>query len=230
MPPECSSRAAGPRISLHRLCWGGILANVDCTGRCATSKRQSIRRFERLESRVLPALSTQLLALLGTNSASPTEPVNVNGTLFFAADDGIHGPELWKTSANGAVMVKDIWPGATGFINSLTNVNGTLFFTAGDATNGAELWKSNGTSDGTKMVRDINLGAGHSTPTRLTNVNGTLFFRANNGTNGVELWKSNGAAAGTTLVQDINLGATGSYPDNLTNVSGKLFFATGNKL
>jgi ELWxxDGT repeat protein len=38
---------------------------------------------------------------------------NVNGTLFFAADDGIHGLELWKSDGTeaGTVMVKDIHPG-----------------------------------------------------------------------------------------------------------------------
>lgn len=35
---------------------------------------------------------------------------NVNGTLFFAANDGVHGTELWKSNGTtaGTVMVKDI--------------------------------------------------------------------------------------------------------------------------
>ena len=61
---------------------------------------------------------------------------NVNGTLFFAANDGTHGYELWKSdgTAAGTVLVKDINPGgSTGSgPQSLTNVNGTLFFTAND--------------------------------------------------------------------------------------------------
>jgi uncharacterized repeat protein (TIGR01451 family) len=39
------------------------------------------------------------------------------------------------------------------------------------------------------LVKDINPGSGHSSPTSLTNVNGTLFFTADDGTNGQELWK-----------------------------------------
>ena len=31
----------------------------------------------------------------GTGGASPHELTNVNGTLFFFANDGIHGDELW---------------------------------------------------------------------------------------------------------------------------------------
>src|SRR5262245_11109018 len=100
------------------------------------TRRKSPRRFERLESRVLPAFSTQLLALLGTNDANPgpfTGPVNVNGTLFFAADNGVNGTELWKSNgtAAGTMMLKDVNPGlGSSSPNFLTNVNGTLFFTA----------------------------------------------------------------------------------------------------
>ena len=39
----------------------------------------------------------------------------MGGTLFFTANDGIHGLELWKSdgTAAGTVLVKDIRPGAT---------------------------------------------------------------------------------------------------------------------
>src|SRR5262245_41433484 len=62
--------------------------------------------------------------------------VDVNGTLFFVADDGVKGRELWKSdgTAAGTVLVKDIRPGSGGSIGFfdpyLTNVNGMLFFTA----------------------------------------------------------------------------------------------------
>src|SRR5262249_61137988 len=39
---------------------------------------------------------------------------NVNGTLFFLANDGVSGRELWKSdgTAAGTVLAKDINPGA----------------------------------------------------------------------------------------------------------------------
>ena len=152
---------------------------------------------------------------------------NVNGTLFFTANDGTSGNELWKSNgtAAGTVLVKDINPGSGGGDpGSLTNVNGTLFFIADDGTNGRELWKSDGTAAGTVLVKDINPGSGGSGPSGLTNVNGTLFFTADDGTSGRELWKSNGTAAGTVLVKDINPGSNGSDPGSLTNFKGALFF------
>jgi ELWxxDGT repeat protein len=161
------------------------------------------------------------------NSSSPGNLTNVNGTLFFTADDGTHGRELWKSDGTeaGTVLVKDIRPGGYGsYLSSLTNVNGTLFFTADDGTHGQELWKSAGTDAGTVLVKDVNPGAG-SSPGNLTNVNGTLFFTADDGTHGTELWKSNGTAAGTVLVKDIRSGSISSSPASLTNVNSALFFS-----
>jgi ELWxxDGT repeat protein len=70
---------------------------------------------------------------------------DVSGTLFFRADDGTTGRELWRSdgTAAGTVLVKDINPGpASSSPNELTAVNGTLFFRADDGTTGVELWKT----------------------------------------------------------------------------------------
>ena len=42
----------------------------------------------------------------------PSSLTGVGGTLFFTADDGIHGRELWKSDGTkaGTVLVKDIDP------------------------------------------------------------------------------------------------------------------------
>jgi ELWxxDGT repeat protein len=153
-----------------------------------------------------------------------TDGTDVNGTLFFAANDGVNGTELWKSDGTtaGTVMVKDINPGSAGSNPyDLTNVNDTLFFSASDSPGGnRELWKSDGTNAGTVMV-----SSAASNPGDLTNVNGTLFFSNNN-----QLWKSDGTAAGTVLVKDLGPFSPGpstynSYPHYLTNVNGTLFFA-----
>jgi ELWxxDGT repeat protein len=189
---------------------------------------------------------------LNGNYLSDVTLTNVNGTLFFTADDGVHGEELWRSdgTAAGTTLVKDIYPGGhTDYfgnygLNSsnpanLTNVNGTLFFTAG-GTNGEELWRSDGTAAGTTLVKDIYPGSGwfydnyywvyrpnDSDPSRLTNVNGTLFFSAAAGVHGEELWRSDGTAAGTTLVKDIRPGVGSAYPAWLRNVDGRLYFRSG---
>ena len=135
----------------------------------------------------------------------------MNGTLYFEANDGVHGWELWKSDGTeaGTVMVKDISPGAgSAYHQLLTNVNGTLFFEANDGVHGWELWKSDGTDS-----RDCH-GKGY--PTRgatsmvciiLTAVNGTLSSEANDDVHGWELWKSDGTEAGTVMAMDIYPGS-----------------------
>ena len=81
----------------------------------------------------------------GTAGSGPDYLTNVGGTLFFNANDGTSGTELWKSdgSTAGTTLVDDINPGATGSDPGyLTNVGGTLFFAANDGTSGTELWKS----------------------------------------------------------------------------------------
>jgi ELWxxDGT repeat protein len=67
------------------------------------------------------------------------------------------------------------------------SVNGTLFFPARDGDNGVELWESDGTADGTALVRNIN-PVGSSSPTGLIAVGTTVFFAADDSDHGVELW------------------------------------------
>jgi ELWxxDGT repeat protein len=153
---------------------------------------------------------------------------NVNGTLYFRADDGSTGYELWKSDGteSGTVRVLDIQSGTLGSTaRYLTNVNGTLFFRANDGSTGYELWKSDGTSSGTVQVRDIQSVTLGSSPRNLTNVNGTLYFQANDGSTGVELWKSDGTSSGTVRVLDIQSVGLGSNPYFLTNVNGTLYFS-----
>ena len=89
---------------------------------------------------------------------------------------------------------------------------------------GRELWKTDGTTNGTTQVRDIN-SSGDSSPELLTVYNNKLYFVANDGINGKELWETNGTAIGTNLVSDLNPGITGSNPQELTIYKGRLYFS-----
>ncbi|MBX3414754.1 MAG: hypothetical protein KF708_18850 [Pirellulales bacterium] len=94
----------------------------------------------------------------GIISSHPRNLVNVGGVLYFTANDGTHGRELWKSdgSETGTVMVKDLSPGTTGDgPYGLTNFNGTLFFTGFTDNNAGlrTLWKTDGTAGGTVLVR-----------------------------------------------------------------------------
>ena len=166
-----------------------------------------------------------------SGSSLPLYLINVNGTLFFGAEDGINGYELWKSDGTdaGTVMVKEIFPGSSSqfgyssFINNLINVNGILFFSAADSLNNNELWKSDGTAAGTVKVKEINSTTGSSL-SNLTNINGTLYFSANDGINGLEPWKSDGTESGTMMIKNLNPGALSSEPTAFTNINGMAYF------
>jgi ELWxxDGT repeat protein len=163
---------------------------------------------------------------------------NVNGTAFFAANDGTSGYELWKSdgTTNNTVLVKDIFPGLGNSPYSskgpsyFAEVNGKLFFRANDGTHGYELWKSDGSSDGTVLVKDIGAGASSGGIKSLANVSGTLFFASDDGGPGFgEVWKSDSTFDGTVLLKDVLATATvGLAPRYFTNVNGTLLFATSN--
>ncbi|MCA9262187.1 MAG: hypothetical protein KDA61_23375, partial [Planctomycetales bacterium] len=70
----------------------------------------------------------------------PNAITNVSGTLFFSANDGVSGRELWKSdgTSEGTALVADILPGVEGRYGPkyLTNIEGSLFFTADDGIHG----------------------------------------------------------------------------------------------
>ena len=107
-------------------------------------------------------------------------------------------------------------------------LNDTLIYIASDAENGKEIWKSDGTEDGTTLLKDIRPGTASSEPSQLTVCGDAVYFTANNGSSGVELWKTNGTASGTVLVKDIWGGVNSSGPDKLTAAGSTLFFIADN--
>jgi ELWxxDGT repeat protein len=168
----------------------------------------------------------------GINSnaeSSLSNLTNVNGTLYFTANDA-NRHELWRIDSIGnPVLVKDINPSGGSYGSStLTNVNGTLYFTARNATSGEELWRI-GSTGNPVLVKNINPTGASYGPQTLTsvNVNGTLYFTARDATNGEELWRID-STGNPVLVKDINPGDGSSTPLGLTKVGGALYFTAYN--
>jgi ELWxxDGT repeat protein len=161
----------------------------------------------------------------GFASSSPAHLTNVNGTLYFSADDGTHGQEIWKSDGTetGTIMLRDINPGMPGsYPEYFTDLNGKTFFTASSEDAGRELWESNGSASGTVMFMDVKVGTGSSAIAHLVVMGENLFFTADDGTGSYALWKSTGTIAGTTKVIDVSSGESDFF--FLKAVNDNLYF------
>jgi ELWxxDGT repeat protein len=127
--------------------------------------------------------------------------------LFFTFDDGVHGPELWRSDGTpgGTYQATDLWPGSRGSNpRQMTVFKDRLYFVADDPQRGPILWKSDGTAQGTQAVRDPVPGsANHFAPASLVVAGSSLYFVAPTPSQGVELWKSDGTTRGTAPLTDL---------------------------
>ena len=162
------------------------------------------------------------------NDSNPTDLTTSGSFVYFTADDGVHGVQLWKSDGTtpGTTMVTDINEAGGGFnATDLTDVNGTLYFTADDGTHGSQVWKSDGTAGGTIMISNLQpTSGGAALPASITNFGGTVFFTANAGTTGRELYVTTGTLASTHLLVNIFQGTGTANPQNLLNANGTLYF------
>lgn len=145
-----------------------------------------------------------------TGSFRPFSITNAGGSLFMR-----EGSDLWISGDPifGTFLLKEgINPSQ--FVES----NGTVYFSGRDAENGGELWKTDGTVDGTVMVKDIFPGPTGSLARNFVPFGDGILFQAS-GENGFELFVSDGTSAGTYELRDINPGTSSSSIRNLTRVN-----------
>ena len=159
----------------------------------------------------------------------------VAGTsLYFSANDGVSGVELWRTTGSAPVLVKDIEPGAgSSWPHAFVQLDSRVFFAAVTTRYGIELWKTTGNASGTGLVRDVRSGSLSSlrmgdddwdaamlaVPER-----GVVLFPATNGTEGRELWWTDGTSAGTGLYLQLVPGEGSSDPRSLSRLGNQILF------
>ena len=165
----------------------------------------------------------------GPESSYPYYTTVADGHIFFAATHQLYGRELWVTngSTSGTRMISDVWKDGqvnpSSSPNQMTSTPKLLFFAADDVKHGMELWATDGTHEGTRMVRDIFPGRASSSPQEFMALDELVFFSADNGTHGTELWVSDGSELGTKMVANI-ADSGGSGPTQLTRFRDKVVF------
>ncbi|MDY6897764.1 MAG: hypothetical protein SWZ49_06745, partial [Cyanobacteriota bacterium] len=165
-------------------------------------------------------------SLIGSN---PSQLTDISGVIYFTADDGRRGRELWKLDERGnPVPVGDINRDfGSSNPDNLIAVNGTLYFTADDGREGRELWKINETGV-PEQVDDINNGANSSNPSDLTVFNNTLYFITETERYGRELFKLD-SLGNPRIVKDITGLYESSNPANLRIFNDTLYFTLTDK-
>jgi ELWxxDGT repeat protein len=168
----------------------------------------------------------------GTNGSAPSDLTLYNGQVYFGANDRWHGRELWRTDGteagtvlvanvapfNGSSPLGGVYPVTDSDPQFLTVFNGLLYFSAEDGLGiyGRELWRSDGTAEGTVLVKDIAPGGtgpyapNSSYPRDLTVCNGELYFGASDSLYSYELWKTDGTSQGTVRVRNLSHPAGGA--------------------
>ncbi len=153
--------------------------------------------------------------------------VAVSGHLYFVADDGRHGSELWRSDGTraGTKMIADIGPGwSVQWWDTPVAAGDYVYFGATTEGEGLELWRTDGTAAGTAIVRDIRPGPKASKPQDLTAVGDMLFFTAIDRQHGRELWRTDGTSEGTVLVRDLAPAGASSLLGDISALGGDLFF------
>ena len=169
--------------------------------------------------------------LFDRESGYPQDFAVIRDELWFTADDGVHGRELWKTNGTkeGTGMVVDLTTkSSNSAISDLVGMGGYAFFVASSDDQGREVFRSDGTSEGTVMLKDIALRSS-ANPEDLTVCNGLLFFSADaaHAMTGRELYVSDGTLKGTSMLKDINPNGTGLI-SQITRVGESIFFVASN--
>lgn len=150
--------------------------------------------------------------------------------LYFAAEDR-KGHELWVSDGTRrGTRALTNFPNHAAFgdvgivFQPHEELNGRFLFWANDGTHGVEPWITDGTRQGTRLLRDICTGnafcSGAGTVLRL--FNGRLYFTAANRARGDELWSTDGKSA--RFVADICPGICSSLPYSPFVLDGFLYF------
>jgi len=168
-------------------------------------------------SRVTPTQCTRID--LGFHLA---HSVAIDDTMFFASNSG-ETAGLWRLDALGSLTHLTDTAAASDSITALHAASTRVYFVTRDHVGAHELWTSDGTPEGTVMLRRAS-----STIGIVATSDDSLFFSITTGQLGERgLWRSDGTVAGTVFLNTILPDSSGSLS---TMVGDTLFFSSNGTL
>ncbi|MFO0899513.1 MAG: ELWxxDGT repeat protein [Pirellulales bacterium] len=149
------------------------------------------------------------------------------GIVYFVADDGVSGAELWRSdgTVEGTQLVVDLVSGSRGANPSqLASWGGRVFFLAEVGAH-TGLWSTNGSVEGTALIVEVNSGDGPWYPRDFTLAGDYMYLLAENSKFQPVLWRTDGTTGGTVPVRAIGLpGSNAREHGEVLAMGGELYF------
>ena len=148
--------------------------------------------------------------------------------------------QLYKINklTNAVELLKKIYNNGSSNPANFRVLNDKLVFTAFTEDNGIELWVSDGTTEGTILLKDINNSPTSSFHNNFIQynidlqifeeLNNELFFLINHENSGTELWKTDGTTNGTVAVTNNSKIKFNAISD-LKKINSNLYFTAETK-
>lgn len=155
----------------------------------------------------------------GDTDISINEFIEFKGDMYFSADTGQNGSELYRFDGQNISLAADIEPGgASSFPVGLTIFDDNLYFSAKNGESYNNLWKF----DGTSATHVASFDDPEASVVTGLGFRGDFYFGADDGERGMELWKLDGDTI--SHVADIAQGSVGSFPRDFSVAGDQLYF------
>ncbi len=159
-------------------------------------------------------------------SSDPTYFTTADGKLFFVANDGIHGEELYQydLTTGQASLVINLGPyDENSRIREIVELDGKLYFGTRDNNSSQRyFYQYDLTTEVAEKVLPNGLGTIRD-PSNLTVFNGQVFFSADFSDVDIEPARYDPQTNELKVIADID-STSGSSPNNFTEVNGQLWF------
>ena len=127
--------------------------------------------------------------------------INFDGALYFQADNGTEGSELWRVSDGAPSIVQNLAPdGKSSSPHAFAELDGKLYFAATTPATGEELYVYDGAM--ISLAAQTSPGPDGGEIRGLTTYNGELYFARYSPQDGHQVWRFDGSVAAP--VQAIN--------------------------
>ena len=160
--------------------------------------------------------------------SSPTGLTVMNGVLYFFAFDGVAEPALWRSdgTADGTYRLAEVRDlkriGYSDEAPVFTRLGDKLLFEAYHDDHGVEPWVTDGTPEGTKLLKDLPYYS--SKPLPMTALGDHAYFWRDDPQHGTVLWRTDGTPAGTEVLTTLPRDTSGISPGRPVQFDGAIYF------